>query len=152
VLFSSTLILTNQFDVSDSTAPAYLIPWAVANFAGALLLRRLFDTVGRKVMIGGCYAASAAGLHRGAAVGGGGAMTDREQRRRRASPSVWSPAPMAAPRSEDRHIEGEVEAIVQALREHGPLGVRELRRRVESRFGDRAASAPRSPARGGPGA
>ena len=62
VLFSSTLILTNQFDVSDSSAPGYLIPWAIANFAGALLLGRLFDTVGRKVMIAGCYAASAAGL------------------------------------------------------------------------------------------
>jgi MFS family permease len=62
VLFSSTLILTNQFDVSDSSAPGYLIPWAIANFAGALLLGRLFDTVGRKIMIGGCYALSAAGL------------------------------------------------------------------------------------------
>ena len=50
------------------------------------------------------------------------------------SRSVWSPAPFAAARSEDRHIEGEVEAIVRALKEHGPLGARELRRIVESRF------------------
>jgi hypothetical protein len=61
VLFSSTLILTSQFDVSDSSAPAYLIPWALANFAGALLLGRLFDTVGRRIMITARYAASAAG-------------------------------------------------------------------------------------------
>ena len=62
VLFSSTLILTSRFDVSDSSAPAYLIPWALANVAGALLLGRLFDTVGRRIMITACYAASAAGL------------------------------------------------------------------------------------------
>ena len=62
VLFSCTLILTQQFDVSDSAAPGYLIPWALANFLGALALGRFFDTIGRKVMIAGCYAVSAAGL------------------------------------------------------------------------------------------
>lgn len=50
------------------------------------------------------------------------------------SRSVWSPAPLAGPRSADTHVEAEVEAIVRALKEHGPLGVRELRRIVQSRF------------------
>ena len=59
VLFSSTLIITDRFDISDAAAPAYLIPWGIANFLGAVLLARLFDTIGRKPMIAGCYASSA---------------------------------------------------------------------------------------------
>ena len=59
VLFTSTLIITDRFGVSDAAAPAYLIPWGIANFLGAVLLARLFDTVGRKPMIAGCYGVSA---------------------------------------------------------------------------------------------
>jgi hypothetical protein len=71
-------------------------------------------------------------------------MTERDDGRRkaenprarwyRAGPTVWSPSTVAAARTEDRHIEGEMEAIVAALREHGPLGARELRRLTEARF------------------
>jgi MFS family permease len=59
VTFTASLLLTDLFGVSDSTAPAYLIPWALSNFLGALLLGRLFDTIGRKPMIAGCYGVSA---------------------------------------------------------------------------------------------
>jgi MFS family permease len=62
VVFTFTLIVTSQFKVSDSTAPVYLVPFALANFLGALLLGRLFDTVGRRIMIGSCYGVSAVGL------------------------------------------------------------------------------------------
>ena len=36
---------------SDSTAPWFLIPLAIGNFLGPLLLGKFFDTVGRRVMI-----------------------------------------------------------------------------------------------------
>jgi MFS family permease len=41
--------------VADDTATLYLIPFALGNFIGPLVLGRLFDTVGRRVMIGGSY-------------------------------------------------------------------------------------------------
>ena len=62
VIFTFSIVLTTFFKVSDSAAPAYLIPFGLANFAGALLLGRLFDTVGRRPMIAGTYFISAVGL------------------------------------------------------------------------------------------
>ena len=62
VIFTFSIVLTTFFDVSDSAAPAYLIPFGIANFLGALLLGRLFDTVGRRPMIAGTYLISAIGL------------------------------------------------------------------------------------------
>ena len=62
VIFTFSIVLTTFFNVSDSAAPAYLIPFGIANFLGALLLGRLFDTVGRRVMIAGTYFISAVGL------------------------------------------------------------------------------------------
>jgi hypothetical protein len=41
---------------------------------------------------------------------------------------------MAGPRGEDRDIAREMDTIVAVLKEHGPLGTRELRRLTESRF------------------
>ncbi len=61
VIFTFSIVLTTFFKVSDSAAPAYLIPFGIANFAGALLLGRLFDTVGRRPMIAGTYLISAIG-------------------------------------------------------------------------------------------
>lgn len=62
VIFTFSIVLTTFFDVSDSSAPAYLIPFGIANFLGALLLGRLFDTIGRRTMIAGTYLISAIGL------------------------------------------------------------------------------------------
>jgi len=58
VIFTFSIVLTTFFKVSDSAAPAYLIPFGIANFLGALLLGRLFDTVGRRPMIAATYAIS----------------------------------------------------------------------------------------------
>jgi MFS family permease len=62
VIFTFTIVLTTFFKVSDSVAPVYLIPFGIANFLGALLLGRLFDTVGRRPMIAATYLISAIGL------------------------------------------------------------------------------------------
>jgi MFS family permease len=62
VIFTFTIVLTTFFKVSDSTAPAYLIPFGIANFLGALALGRLFDTIGRRTMIFATYLVSAIGL------------------------------------------------------------------------------------------
>jgi MFS family permease len=62
VIFTFTIVLTTFFKVSDSAAPVYLIPFGIANFLGALLLGRLFDTVGRRTMIAATYFISAVGL------------------------------------------------------------------------------------------
>jgi|tagenome__1003787_1003787.scaffolds.fasta_scaffold20981473_5 MFS family permease len=57
-LFSFATILTKFFKVSDSVVGMYLVVFAVGNFLGPLLLGRLFDTVGRRPMIGGCFLVS----------------------------------------------------------------------------------------------
>jgi MFS family permease len=55
VLFSYATVLTSFFDVQDNAVGWYLLPFAIGNFMGPLLLGRFFDTLGRKVMIAGTY-------------------------------------------------------------------------------------------------
>ena len=55
IFFTYALVLTTFMGVADDTATLYLIPFALGNFIGPLVLGRLFDTVGRRVMIGGTY-------------------------------------------------------------------------------------------------
>jgi MFS family permease len=55
MLFSAGDILTTFFKTASGDIPYYLVAFAVGNFGGPLLLGRLFDTVGRKPMISGCY-------------------------------------------------------------------------------------------------
>src|SRR3954471_5729566 len=55
IFFTYALVLTDIYGVSASSVGLYLLPFAVGNFAGPLLLGRLFDTVGRKPMISGTY-------------------------------------------------------------------------------------------------
>jgi MFS family permease len=55
MLFSAGDILTTFFKTASGQVPYYLVAFAVGNFAGPLLLGRLFDTVGRKPMIAGTY-------------------------------------------------------------------------------------------------
>jgi MFS family permease len=62
VTFPFAVVLTTYFDVGSGVAGLYLVPFGIANFLGALLLGRLFDTVGRKPMIAGTYLIAAAGL------------------------------------------------------------------------------------------
>src|SRR4051794_6977530 len=55
IFFTYALVLTKVYGVNDASVGLYLIPFAIGNFMGPLLLGRLFDTVGRKPMISGTY-------------------------------------------------------------------------------------------------
>jgi MFS family permease len=58
VFFSYGLVLTTFHGVSEQSAGLYLLPLAVSNFLGPVLLSPLFDIVGRRAMIAGTYAAA----------------------------------------------------------------------------------------------
>jgi MFS family permease len=55
IFFTYALVLTEIYGVSNSSVAWYLIPFAIGNFMGPLLLGRFFDTIGRKPMIAGTY-------------------------------------------------------------------------------------------------
>ena len=55
ISFTYPLLLTKYYAVTSSDVGLYLLPFAAGNFLGPLLLGRLFDTVGRKVMISFTY-------------------------------------------------------------------------------------------------
>jgi MFS family permease len=59
VFFTYALILTRFYDVPAGHTGLYLLPFALGNFAGPLILGHFFDVVGRKQMISGTYAISA---------------------------------------------------------------------------------------------
>ena len=61
-VFTFTRGLATFYGVKSEIAPLYLVPFAIANFLGALLLGRFFDTIGRRVMISATYFISAVGL------------------------------------------------------------------------------------------
>ena len=56
VSFSFPFVLTKYYDVPTTTIGLYLLPFALGNFLGPLLLGRFFDTIGRKQMISFTYA------------------------------------------------------------------------------------------------
>src|SRR5580704_4559974 len=58
VFFTYALILTRFYDVPPGRVGLFILPFAVSNFLGPLLLGRLFDVLGRRVMIAGTYALS----------------------------------------------------------------------------------------------
>ena len=58
IFFTYALILTDFYGVPADRVGWYILPFAAGNFCGPLLLGRLFDTVGRKTMIGMTYAVS----------------------------------------------------------------------------------------------
>ena len=55
IFFTYTLVLSTFYHVSASSAPWYLIAFAVGNLAGPLTIGRLFDTIGRRTMISSTY-------------------------------------------------------------------------------------------------
>ncbi len=55
ILFGFGNLLSLYFHTPSGNVPYYLAVFAAGNFAGALLLSPLFDTVGRKPMIAGTY-------------------------------------------------------------------------------------------------
>jgi MFS family permease len=56
IFFTYALVLTKFYGVAADRVGLYILPFALGNFLGPLLLGRLFDTVGRKAMIAGTYA------------------------------------------------------------------------------------------------
>ncbi|OBE92903.1 sugar transporter [Mycolicibacterium elephantis] len=57
--FNLGTILSTFFGVASGIVPLFFIVWALSNFAGPLVLGRLFDTIGRKPMISFAYIGSA---------------------------------------------------------------------------------------------
>jgi MFS family permease len=60
VFFTYALVLARFYGVAPDRIGLYLIPFAVGNLLGPLLLGRLFDTVGRRTMISATYLTAAA--------------------------------------------------------------------------------------------
>ena len=55
IFFTYGLVLTAFYHIPNSTVGWYLIPFAIGNILGPLLLGRLFDTIGRRQMISFTY-------------------------------------------------------------------------------------------------
>jgi MFS family permease len=75
VFFTFGLILAHFYHVPNDRVGLYLLPLAIGNFCGPLLLGSFFDTVGRKKMIAGTFATSGALLLITAYLFGAGLMS-----------------------------------------------------------------------------
>jgi MFS family permease len=62
IFFTYALVLARFYGVADEKVGYYIIPFAIGNFLGPLVLGRLFDTVGRRAMIATTYALAGLGL------------------------------------------------------------------------------------------
>jgi MFS family permease len=58
IFFTFALVLTDFYGIAASQIGWYILPFAAGNFLGPLLLGRLFDTLGRRVMITLTYGVS----------------------------------------------------------------------------------------------
>ncbi len=58
IFFTYALILSTYYKVPNENLGRYIIPFAVGNFLGPVLLGRFFDTIGRRKMIVGTYSLS----------------------------------------------------------------------------------------------
>ncbi len=58
IFFTYALVLTDFYDVEPQAVGWYIMPFALGNFLGPLMLGRLFDTLGRRVMISVTYVLS----------------------------------------------------------------------------------------------
>jgi MFS family permease len=58
IFFTFALVLTDFFGIASNQVGWYILPFAAGNFLGPLLLGRLFDTLGRRVMIAFTYGTS----------------------------------------------------------------------------------------------
>src|SRR5262249_46981139 len=59
IFFTYALVLSRFYGVAADAAALCLLPFALSNFLGPVLLGRFFDTIGRRQMIAGTFAASA---------------------------------------------------------------------------------------------
>jgi MFS family permease len=58
IFFTFALVLTDFYGIAADQVGWYVLPFAAGNFLGPLVLGRLFDTLGRRVMITLTYAVS----------------------------------------------------------------------------------------------
>ncbi|RCW40422.1 putative MFS family arabinose efflux permease [Halopolyspora algeriensis] len=58
--FNLGTLLSTFYGVASAVVPVFIVLYALSNFAGPVLLGRLFDTIGRIPMIAGTYLGSAA--------------------------------------------------------------------------------------------
>ncbi len=58
IFFTYALVLTDFYRMPADRVGWYILPFAAGNVLGPILLGRLFDTVGRKIMIASTYALS----------------------------------------------------------------------------------------------
>ncbi len=58
IFFTFALVLTDFFGIASNQVGWYILPFALGNFLGPLLLGRLFDTLGRRAMIAFTYGVS----------------------------------------------------------------------------------------------
>jgi MFS family permease len=58
IFFTYALVLTRFYQVPSAAIGWYVLPFALGNFLGPLVLGPLFDTLGRRPMIAGTYAIS----------------------------------------------------------------------------------------------
>ncbi len=58
IFFTYALILTDFYGVPSQKIGWFILPFAIGNFLGPVLLGRLFDTLGRRPMIAATYALS----------------------------------------------------------------------------------------------
>ena len=56
IFFTYALILTRFYGISAGSVGWFILPFALGNFAGPLLLGHFFDSIGRKTMITATYA------------------------------------------------------------------------------------------------
>jgi MFS family permease len=62
IFFTYALVLTRFHQVDESQVGLYIVPFAIGNVLGPLLLGPLFDRLGRRVMIAATYALSGVAL------------------------------------------------------------------------------------------
>ncbi len=74
IFFTYALILNRFYAVPADHIGRYLLPFALGNFLGPLILGRFFDTVGRKAMIAGTYLVTAVLLGVATALFAGGRL------------------------------------------------------------------------------
>jgi MFS family permease len=60
IFFTFALVLTTFYGIPADQIGWYILPFAAGNFLGPLLLGRLFDTLGRRIMISFTYGVSGA--------------------------------------------------------------------------------------------
>jgi MFS family permease len=58
IFFTYALVLTDFYGTPANRVGLYILPFAAGNVLGPILLGRLFDTIGRRVMIAATYALS----------------------------------------------------------------------------------------------